>query len=122
MSIWRAAGILAVATSAACTTTVAGGAGGGGGAGGSSTATGPSDVPATFWCGSEMCHAGQVCETSEDEVYGDSSGCVNIPDACLAQPTCECLGDTVCAGEVNPYDSPMPCCGADGCSIACVMP
>lgn len=82
--------------------------------------------PASFPCGTVMCHDDQVCASSytEGSTSGAQLSCVPMPDACDVNPTCDCLTQLVCYGNLAPAQGAGPKCGCDdtGCYIDCVSP
>jgi hypothetical protein len=47
-------------------------------------------------------------------IYG-TNHCISVPDACMNNPTCACLGPTTCGGVLCVDRSGLP-------GIACVCP
>jgi len=82
--------------------------------------------PDRFPCNDSFCHDDQVCASSYTEgIPGSSSaGCVPMPDACDFNPTCDCLGHTICGGNLAPGAGEGSTCGCDdtGCFVDCVDP
>jgi hypothetical protein len=50
-----------------------------------------------------------------------TSSCVPIPEECLDNPTCECLG-RVCGTPAPPSPQDGCGCGMEGCRVECVNP
>jgi hypothetical protein len=82
------------------------GGGGGGGGGGEGPVTG-----VEFTCGAETCNSLLAyCYYSEDAPDADGNqtifeGCVDLPQACLDDVSCECL---------EAAGTPFECCEGDG--------
>lgn len=119
----RTAGWLLVvaAACAACGSVVVTGDGSVGSGGDTSAGTGSG--PATFACGSATCHAGQTCFSSYIE--GDPGPkpppyCKDLPAPCSAHPTCDCMKQPLCGGQVAPFGKCV--CDQTGCFLDCVMP
>lgn len=78
-------------------------------------------VPATECAGVSGCSdcTGplQTCVTIETQTGdGPESHCVSIPKGCEGNPTCECMGDSVCA---SPFDTCTDFSGQKGMLCSC---
>jgi hypothetical protein len=73
-------------------------------------------------CGAAPCPTGSICRRIYSGVAFDASSvqpiCTPIPKACAANPSCECLGPTLCLGDNAFYtcsDDDAGCSSDIGC-------
>jgi len=93
------------------------------GSSGDTTSAGTGSGPATFACGTETCHAGQTCYSTYLEGGPGPApppSCTNLPTACGAQPSCDCMNQSFCGGQLAPGGKCA--CDGTGCFVDCVMP